>query len=81
MIKIFYDDKRSLFLIMLSIITPIFLILMNYELAETPQVLGSENKTDMDNNQNLVYPSIPSNISVVVEPKNDWYSISFCNYF
>lgn len=69
MIKIFYDDKRSLFLIMLLIITPIFLLLMNYELAETPQVLGSENKTDMDNNQNLVYPSIPSNISVVVEPK------------
>jgi hypothetical protein len=79
MIKIFYDDKRSLFLIMLSIITPVFLLLLNCGLADTPQVLGSENKTDMDmdNNQyeqssnlNSVYPSIPSNISVVVEPKD-----------
>ena len=79
MIKIFYDDKRSLFLIMLSIITPVFILLMNCGSADTPQVLGSENKTDMDmdNNQseqssnlNSVYPSIPSNISVVVEPKD-----------
>ncbi len=77
MIKIFYADKRNLFFIMLSIITPVFLLLMIYGLAETPQALGSDNKTDMDNNQseqssnqNLVYPSIPSNISVVVEPKD-----------
>ncbi|HZB17919.1 MAG TPA: hypothetical protein VE445_12195 [Nitrososphaeraceae archaeon] len=93
MIKIFYDDKRSLFLIMLSIITPVFLLLLNCGLADTPQVLGSENKTDMDmdNNQseqssnlNSVYPSIPSNISVGVEPKDTgtlYLSAIISNYF
>jgi hypothetical protein len=79
MMKIFYDDKRNLFLIILSIITPVFLLLMNCGFAETPQALGSDNKTDMDmdnnqseqsSNQNSFYPSIPSNISVVVEPKD-----------
>jgi hypothetical protein len=77
MIKILYDDKRTLFLITLSIITPVFLLLMNCGFATTPQALGSDNKTEMNNNQseqisgpNSVYPSIPSNISVVIEPKD-----------
>ena len=77
MIKIFCNDKRNSFLIMLSIITPIFILLMGYGISPTPQVLGSYLKSDIGSNQsdsisdpNSIYSSIPSNISVTIEPKD-----------
>jgi len=77
MIKIFCNDKRNLFLIMLSITTPIFILMMSYGISATPQALGSNFKPDMNNNQSgsisdpdSIYSSIPSNISVTIEPKD-----------
>ena len=62
---------------MLSIITPIFILLMGYGISATSQALGSDFKPDIDNNQsesisnpNSIYSSIPSNISVTIEPKD-----------
>ena len=62
---------------MLSIITPIFILLMGYGISPTPQVLGSYLKSDIGSNQsdsisdpNSIYSSIPSNISVTIEPKD-----------
>ena len=71
MIKIFCDYKRNLYLIMLSFFTPIFILLMDYGISATSQVLGSEVIPNMGNNQSeLIYSSIPSNISVTIEPED-----------
>ena len=77
MIKIFCNDKINLFLIMLSIITPFFILLTGYEISAIPEALGSDSSPDTDNNQsesisnpNSIYSSIPSNISVTIEPKD-----------
>lgn len=71
MIKIFCNFKRNLFWTMLSIITPTFILLMGYGISSTSQALGSEVTTDIGNNQSeLIYSSIPSNISVTIEPKD-----------
>lgn len=77
MIKIFCDYKRNLFWIVLSFFTPTFILLLGYGISATSQVLGSEVTTDMGDNQsesisdpNSIYSSIPSNISVTIEPKD-----------
>jgi hypothetical protein len=77
MIKIFCNDKRNLFLIMLSIVTPIFILLMGYGIFLISEVLGSDIRSDIDNDpsepisdRNSIYSSIPSNISVTIEPKD-----------
>src|SRR6187431_1665116 len=77
MIKIFCNDRRNLFLIMLSIITPFFILLTGYGISAIPEALGSDHRPDTDNNQselisnpNSIYTSIPSNISVTIEPKD-----------
>jgi hypothetical protein len=77
MIKIFCNNKRNSFLLMLSIITPIFILLLSYGISTTSQALGSELKSDIGSYQpesisdpNSIYSSIPSNISVTIEPKD-----------
>jgi len=77
MIKILCKDKKNLFLIMLSTSTPIFIFMMGYGISPVSQALGSEfipyvakNQSESFSYPNSTYSSIPSNISVTVEPKD-----------